>query len=95
MIRYDVRNAPFLICCLLAFGVRFLYLAELSEHSVLFTYLSLDEQEVALVAEGLLAGQGFGPGPLFKAPFYPVLMAGVQWLFGGSWFWGLGYSYLL
>lgn len=86
------RNPPStiqLFCCLTAAGLRLLYLLEQSRTSVLFFQPTLDEQEMLLTAQALLRGEGFGAGPLFKAPLYPVLMAVSQVFFGNAWFWGL------
>lgn len=65
------------------------YLLEQGASSVLFFQPLLDEYELARTADDLLAGRGFGPEPLFKAPLYPVLLAAVKFLCGDAWFWGI------
>lgn len=66
--------------------LRLAYLAEQQAGSVLFYQPLLDEQEMAGAARQLLAGGGFGHEPLFKAPLYPVYLAGVMALAGEGWF---------
>ncbi|MDK2970478.1 MAG: hypothetical protein PWP23_233 [Candidatus Sumerlaeota bacterium] len=75
---------------LLWFGValviRLMYLSH-SAGSVLFGVQLLDEQEALVAARGLLSGAGFGAEPLFKAPLYPVLVAGTMFVAGDLWIW--------
>lgn len=85
----SARPRPLLIACITAAMIRLLYLFEQSRTSVLFFQPTLDEQEMLLTAQALLRGEGFGPYPLFKAPFYPVVVAASQVFFGNTWFWGL------
>ncbi|MBI5155261.1 glycosyltransferase family 39 protein [Candidatus Poribacteria bacterium] len=73
----------------IALLLRLAYMAEQSATSFLFTIPLLDEKELSETARALLAGKGFGPEPLFKAPLYPLLLAGVMWLSGDGWFWAV------
>jgi len=73
--------------CLLAFVIRFFYLVEQANDSVLFAQPTLDELELAQAAEQLRTGQGFGEEPLFKAPLYPVFLAICMRVAGDAWFW--------
>ncbi len=68
---------------------RLVYLVEQGTTSVLFFQPLLDEYELARSARQLLAGEGFGPEPLFKAPLYPLLLAAVMLVFADGWFWGI------
>jgi len=70
---------------LLALVPRLLYLLEQEAFSPLFYQPLLDEQELVESARALLRGEGFGPEPLFKAPLYPVLLAGVMAATGEAW----------
>jgi len=74
---------------LAALLVRLPYLTEQASTSPLFNQLLLDEAELTETARGILNGWGFGPEPLFKAPLYPVFLAGVMWISGGVWLWAL------
>src|SRR5262245_40460505 len=82
------RN-PFLqpgLWILLGLLLRVAYLHEQQTHSVLFYQPLLDEEEVADSARRLLAGEGFGHEPLFKAPFYPIYLAATMVVAGDGWF---------
>lgn len=72
----------------LAIGLvlRLAYLMEQQAVSPLFYQPLLDEQEMADTARRLLAGFGFGHEPLFKAPLYPLYLAGVIWVSGAGYF---------
>ena len=74
---------------LAALLVRLPYLTEQASTSPLFSQLFLDEAELADTARAILSGWGFGLEPLFKAPLYPVFLAGVMWVSGGAWLWAL------
>ena len=74
---------------LAALLVRLPYLTEQASTSPLFNQLLLDEAELTETARAILSGWGFGPEPLFKAPLYPVFLAGVMWISGGAWLWAL------
>lgn len=76
---------PFALWFIVSLVVRLLYLAEQQSGSVLFYQQLLDEEEMRRAAEGLLAGHGFGPEPLFKAPLYPIYLAAVMLLTGDAW----------
>ncbi len=67
--------------------LRLAYLAEQQNTSVLFYQLFLDEQEMAVAAKRLLAGEGLGKEPLFKAPLYPFYLAGMMAVAGERWLW--------
>lgn len=73
-----------------AFVLRMAYFLEQAEHSVLFSQQLLDEAEARDSARALLAGEGFGPEPLFKAPLYPVAAAAAMLVAGDAlWHWAL------
>ena len=74
---------------LAALLVRLPYLIEQASTSPLFNQLLLDEAELADTARAILNGWGFGPEPLFKAPLYPVFLAGVMWITSGAWLWAV------
>lgn len=76
-----------LFWCLLAFGLRFFYLIEQGNESVLFYQPTLDELESMRSAEKLLAGEGFGQEPYFKAPYYSLFVSICMRLAGSGWFW--------
>jgi hypothetical protein len=69
----------------LALMVRVIYLLEQQAMSVLFYQPLLDERELVETAQGLLNGDGFGPTPFFKAPLYPIILAGVMAISGEAW----------
>lgn len=71
----------------LALVVRLAYLLEQGTESPLFYQPLLDEQEAVESARTLLAGRGLGAEPLFKAPGYALLLAGVMALSGEEWPW--------
>lgn len=70
------------LCC------RFAYLLEQSANSATFFVPVLDEKEAVQTAKRLLAGDGYGDGPFFKAPGYATVLAlvmkfagdGCQWM---------------
>ncbi len=72
---------------LLALAVRFAYLFEQGTTSVLFYQPLLDELETSLLADQLLRGEGFGPEPFFKSPFYTLFVAAVKFVTADGWFW--------
>jgi tetratricopeptide (TPR) repeat protein len=86
----DTRHRTALLAWLAVGAVlRFAYLQEQAATSVLFFQPLLDEEEMRGTAQALLQGRGFGPEPLFKAPLYPILLAGVMFISGDGWFWAM------
>ncbi len=69
----------------LALVVRLAYLTEQQSTSVLFYQPLLDEQEMVQSARQWLAN-GFSE-PLFKAPLYPLYLAGVMRIGAEEWYW--------
>ena len=69
--------------------VRLFYLFEQSAYAVTFAIPVLDEAEMVASAERLLAGEGFGSTPLFKAPLYPAFVALFMRVFGDGWIFSL------
>ncbi|MEQ8822200.1 MAG: tetratricopeptide repeat protein [Sumerlaeia bacterium] len=66
---------------------RLIYLYEQSATSPLFYVPLQDAADAVEDANALLRGDGFGPGPLFKAPFYLIFLAATMVFAGDAYLW--------